>query len=338
MEIIGLENSYRWNEIVRSMKRYDFYHLAEYSALDSSGKPLLLYHTSGNRAFALPVILRKIADTEFNDITSVYGYAGPLSNMENPDCESVKSFHQELRTIFNSQAVVSVFARLHSIFKENEKLISGLGSIREENLTVGIDLKQPENEQLKQYSYWLRRDIKRLKKNNFQVREIANENEISEFVKIYYENMQRLNASEYYFFSESYFKQFMKTIPSFLLIATIDNEIVSGSLCSECNGIIQVHLSATKTSFLRYSPQKYVWDKVREYGMTTSARYIHFGGGYAGKNDTLFQFKSKFSHQRFMFKTWRYIHLPKIYDKLVAENTNLNTQSSSFFPLYRAEQ
>ena len=116
LEIIPAGNSKRWNEIVRSLPEYDFYHLAEYHCLDLSGEALLLHFTHKKGTFVLPVLLREIAGTDYRDITSVYGYAGPLSSENNPDTEALRSFHEALKHYFDTQRVVSVFSRLHPLF------------------------------------------------------------------------------------------------------------------------------------------------------------------------------------------------------------------------------
>jgi hypothetical protein len=336
LEIVSLDNKKRWNEIIQSMNNYDFYHLAEYHQLDNSGMPFLLYYSDNTVAFALPVILRTIEGTEYKDITSVYGYAGPLSNRETAGIEPVKEFQEELSDFFDSNQVVSVFARLHPLFANQELILSGLGNVVDENQTVGIDLTLPEEEQKKQYSHSLKQAISRLKKENVIIRQARNKEEIDTFIDIYRENMKRVRAAKDYFFSHEYFYDFLNNINSFLLLAFYDGKIISGSLCTVCQGIMQTHLAATKDEFLSYSPLKYVWDQVREIGVKNRMKYLHFGGGIKKKDDSLLFFKSHFSDLFFMFKTWRYIHNREVYDYLSGRKLDENPPEISFFPLYRA--
>ncbi|GHV23839.1 hypothetical protein FACS189428_7680 [Clostridia bacterium] len=90
MEIINVREEKRWNEIVQSMHEYDFYHLAEYHRLDTSGEAFLLYYADKTAAFAFPVIVRNIEGTGYKDIISVYGYAGSLSRDKNSDPEAIR--------------------------------------------------------------------------------------------------------------------------------------------------------------------------------------------------------------------------------------------------------
>jgi len=335
--VLSLEQKDRWNAIVRSMNQYDFYHLAEYHQLEHSGRALLLYFSSKNISLALPVILRPIDGTEYNDLTSVYGYAGPLSNMENPDKQTIQEFYNELLHFFDQNHVVSVFARLHPLFSNQEFLLSGLGKIVDTNQTVGINLCLPEQEQKRQYAHSLKNHINRLKRKHVFVKKEHTHDAIVLFADMYRENMKRVKASESYFFTNEYFYRFMEELPSSLFLAYDGEKAISGSLFTTCNGIVQPHLSATLNEYLRWSPLKLVWDCIRIDACEKKEKWIHLGGGVGGKEDTLFHFKTQFSNLRFMFKTWQYIHNKEVYARLVSEKYPNQILHSSFFPLYRLD-
>jgi len=336
-EILSLDQKDRWNAIVRSMYRYDFYHLAEYHQLDRSGQSLLLSFSSKNTSLILPVILRSIEGTEYNDLTSVYGYAGPLSDHENPEDRVVKDFQEELIHFFDSYKIISVFARLHPLFGNQEFLLSDLGEIIDTNRTVGIDLSLTEREQKRQYAHSVKNHINRLKRKNILVKKVRNREDIDLFIEIYRENMKRVNASEMYFFPNDYFYQFMEELPSSLVLAYCEGKAISGSLFTTCNGIVQPHLSATRNECLRWSPLKLVWDYIRKDSIEKNEKWLHLGGGVCGTDDSLFRFKAQFSDLRFSFKTWRYIHNEKEYSRLVSGKFVNQIPRSSFFPLYRIE-
>jgi len=333
--VIPSENSVQWNEIIQNMDGFDFYHLAEYHQLDKSGASYLLYEPGEKAAFAIPVILRSIEGTKYNDITSIYGYSGPVSNTNHPSQEAIRRFQRNLFRFFDENSVVSVFARLHPLFQDQEKILEGIGSIVNTGTTVAIDLNLPENEQKRQYAHSLRNAINRMKRKNVTVKKAETHTEVEAFVKVYTENMHRVHASDVYFFDNSYFFRFLETLPSVLYLVYYEDKIISGSLFTDCNGIIQPHLSATLNDYLRLSPLKYLWDQIRLYGVESNRKIMHLGGGFGGNRDTLFEFKAQFSHQHFPFKTWRYIHNPNIYDQITAGKFDSQLPDSSFFPLYR---
>jgi len=334
--ILSLDQKEKWNAIVRSMNKYDFYHLAEYHLLEHSGQSLLLCFSSKTTKLVLPVVLRPIDETDFCDITSVYGYAGPLSNQENPDIQAVSEFKKELLHFFDQNKIVSVFSRLHPLFDNQEFILSGLGEIVNTNQTVGIDLSLPEQEQKRQYAHSLKTQINRLKRKNIIIKKAETREEIDFFIEIYNENMKRVNASEMYFFPKDYFYRFLEDLPASLYLAYYEGQAISGSLFTTCNGIVQIHLNATLNDFLNLSPLKLVWDSIRIDSINKKEKWLHLGGGVGGVDDTLFQFKSRFSDTLFLFKTWKYIHNEEIYSRLVSEKYPAIIPQSSFFPLYRA--
>jgi uncharacterized protein (DUF1330 family) len=334
-EVVSSGSHQRWNEIVRSMLDYDFYHLAEYHQLNNEGQTFLLYYTENNACFALPIVLRTIDNANFYDITSVYGYAGPLANSQNPNPAAVSAFHRALSRFFDEHSGVSVFYRQHPLFPEQEKLLSGLGNVVDANLTVGIDLSLTDAEQKQQYAHSLKNTINRFNSKNIVVKLAETEVEVNAFIALYIENMKRVSASPAYFFSPAYFHQFLRTIHSSLMLAILDGKIICGSLFTECNGIVQAHLSATKNEYIKQSPLKYVWDQIRITGTKRNRRILHLGGGVGGVNDSLFQFKSQFSHLYFPFKVWKYIHNHEVYDELIQKIKKDEILNPSYFPLYR---
>jgi len=333
--VIPSENSAQWNEIIRSMINFDFYHLAEYHQMDESGASFLLHYSGELSAFALPVILRPIETTKYNDITSVYGYAGPLSNTNRPDKETILRFHKNLLQFFDENSVVSAFSRLHPLFPIQELILENIGNSLDTGVTVAIDLNLSENEQTKQYSHSLKNAINHLKREHLTVKKAETQAEIETFVDIYTENMNRVHASKIYFFDNAYFFHFLQKLPSILYLAYYEGKIISGSLFTDCNGIIQPHLSATLNDYLYLSPLKYIWDQIRHYGVGKNRNTMHLGGGFGGSCDTLFEFKAQFSHQHFPFKTWRYVHNREMYDQLVNIKFRNRLPDSAFFPLYR---
>jgi hypothetical protein len=336
-DVITLENTIKWNEIIQSMNNFDFYHLAEYHRLDDSGIPILLHYSGGAVDFAFPLILRSVDGTKYNDITSVYGYSGPLSNTRHPDAESIAEFHKKLFHFFDEHSVVSVFTRLHPLFPIQEEILENIGNTLNTGVTVAIDLNLPEKEQRKQYSHSLKNAVNRLKRKNLTVKKAGTKAEIEAFAAIYTETMKRVCASQIYFFDNAYFHRFLETLPSVLYVVYYEDKIISGSLFTDCNGIIQPHLSATLNDYLYLSPLKYVWDQIRLYGVEKNRNYVHLGGGFGGSRDTLFEFKAQFSQLHFLFKTWRYVHNRKMYDELIYNKYGNNLPDSSFFPLYRLD-
>ena len=326
-----------WKEYVDASFVYDFYHTLSYNKLEKEGASILFVYSEGNNFIALPLIIRKIPDTNVFDCTSVYGYAGAISNfdMDAISKEFRTSFQNKLNEFFIERKIVSVFSRLHPII-ENDILIEGLGEIVSLNKTIAIDLTISSEEQRRQYRKSNKYEINKLKRNNFEVVEAITEEEQNDFINIYYETMKKVDANDDYFFSKDYFCEFLNNncFETKLLLAKKDGEIAAGAIFTITNKIIQYHLAGTKQIFARDAPMKLILDEARLLGNDLDAKFLHLGGGVGGSyEDPLFRFKSGFSKKTFQFKIWKHIVNKEKYDELVFEKGISN--DSSFFPLYR---
>lgn len=335
VEIVSLKEREKWNELIHSMLFFDFYHLNEYHQIDMTGEPILFYYKDAHISIAFPLVLREIPGTKYYDISSVYGYPGPISDSMTFPQESILSFQKELRSFFNSNRIVSAFSRLHPLFPKQLDILSGLDKIEKSGFTVSIDLCLPESSQQEDYSHSLAYDIRKAIRQGVVLRRAETDADIMSFAAIYRETMKRVNAKLYYFFSDEYFLRFVKTIKSDILLAIYNNQIIAGTLYTECNGIIQIHLSATKTDFLKWSPTKYIWDRIREESCLKKMQILHLGGGAHSREDGISYFKTLFSKKKTDFNTWRYIHDQETYKQLVDQKSEEKSGDTSFFPLYR---
>ncbi|HYX07003.1 MAG TPA: hypothetical protein VE912_09760, partial [Bacteroidales bacterium] len=79
LEIIT--NPSDWNMLLQEIGHYDFYHTFDYHSVEmlDNEVPTLLKYTERDYIIALPLLIRKIGNTDYYDATSVYGYAGPIS-------------------------------------------------------------------------------------------------------------------------------------------------------------------------------------------------------------------------------------------------------------------
>lgn len=150
--------------------------------------------------------------------------------------------------------------------------------------------------------------------------------------------MRRVNAGQSYFFDEAYFNNLLSAneFSTHILLAYYQDVAVAGGVFSFANDIVQVHLLSTRTEYLHYSPTKMLVDEVSQIARKLNMHYLHLGGGYHGKNDSLFAWKAGFSDSHLNFNTWRYIHNQKVYNELMEANQIEEVADPDFFPLYRS--
>lgn len=329
-----ITNKNEWNAILGQIEDYDFYHTFDYHSISTNNNetPILLTYQQNDKTIALPLVLRPIEGTTYFDLTSVYGYAGPIYNVD-LETFDFTDFKAAFNTYLQSKNIVSVFSRLHP-YLQQDKVIENLGETLSLGDVVNIDTSLPVEQSRMAYGKSNKNQINKLRKQ-CEVVKAETEEDILEFVDIYYENMKRLDADDYYFFSKEYFLNFMK-ISDFdtdiLLVKHLEsNTYVAGSMFVKTKNIVQYHLSGTRTEYLRLKPSKLFLDEMRLQATEQGYKVFNLGGGLGSEHDSLFEFKASFSKNFRTFKIWKYIVNQNIYNELSKDKDD-----TGYFPKYRS--
>ncbi len=327
-----------WQELLNNVEQYDFYHTYDYHHLSKSDdeQPILIKYEENDILIGLPFLKRKIFDTDYFDITSVYGYAGPLhknagNNYDNQD------FINQLNTYFKENNIVAVFARLNPFISYQEQILANIGEIVGLSKIVNIDITKNLEEQRTIFSKTTKRYINKTRKL-CTVKKGGTIDDLKVFRDLYYENMDRVKAKKSYYFDENYFNQFVNSddFETDVLFAMLKetNEIISAAMMVKTNNIIQYHISGTRNEYLNLTPIRLLIDEMRIKGTDENYTYFNLGGGLGSSEDSLFNFKASFSKDFKDFKIWKYIVNQSIYDDLVNEFSNKD-ENRKYFPLYR---
>ena len=332
IELIPKKDKSKWNSTIKKMVNHDFYFCNSYHSNNDGA--ILISFKEQNYSIALPLIIRHIATTNYFDATSVYGYSGPLRSDRNIPEGIIRKFNAELKVCLSEMKVVTAFSRLHPLFQQ-EDLLSNVGDVTPLGKTVSIDLTLSLEEQRSQYRRRLKSRINRFSQSTGYIFEDSKLEYVDEFIKLYYENMKRVNAESIYFFDKEYFNNLFLSddIDARLLFLKKDGILISGAIFVYTGDIIQYHLSGTKLEYLKHSPLELLLDYVRITGTQQGYKNLHLGGGVGSKEDSLYHYKTGFSRVENNFKVWKYIVNEEIYNQLINE-VEIN-EDKSYFPLYR---
>ena len=329
-----------WNEILKFFETFDCYHTYDfnYFSKQENEEPVLLYYQKEQIHIALPLLIREIPNSEYKDVTSVWGYGGPLCANLGSDFDQ-NLFVEELNAFFKENKIISAFARLNPFIDNQEIVLDNMGIIEEIGEVVNIDLTKDIDTQRTHYSKTTKRYINKYGKL-CTVKTSKEEQDILQFIDLYYENMDRVNAKEHYYFNKEYFYNLIQSeeFETDVLFATYDetNEIISAAMMIKTNNIIQYHMSGTRNEYLKFTPIRLLIDQMRIKGTGEGYKYFNLGGGLGGRDNPLLQFKASFSKDFKKFKVWKYIVDQTIYNMLCKEKELLNKEEEiDFFPLYR---
>jgi len=332
-----ITNRDEWNSLINEVDSYDFYSTYDYHMISNENgeKPIMLKYTQEETVIGLPLLIREIEGTTYFDATSVYGYAGPISKNMTEDFDNQK-FEKSLNDFFESNQIVAVFSRLNPFIPNQDIILKNIGQIIVKGDVVTIDLTKELEMQRQQYQRRIKSHINKARKI-CTVKKAETKKDITNFINLYYENMERVEAKKSYFFSEDYFYEFAQNDHSEIdiLLASLNetNEVISGAMFIKTKDIIQYHLSGTKTEYLYTSALKLLIDEMRIYGTEENYRVFNLGGGLKSQEDSLLRFKKSFSKQLDKFSVWQHIVNDEVYKDLEKQKHNGNPD---FFPSYRS--
>ncbi len=356
-----------WQEVLEILP-HDFYHLPGYLALEAArhnARPEAFIVKSDEKIFFLSYLVRDCSDisSESNhqfaggelspvenriyDVVSPYGYPGMLVSQAGQNPGFIKKCLNLIYDYWRENNICSAFIRLHpilnadissSIIDDNKSIFCQQGDVVTCNLTKTFE------DITKRIRSSHRTKINRLIRAGFVVRMGSVDEYLDVFIDIYRETMDRVKATDGYYFTQAYFNNLVRVLGDRLkiCIVEINGEAVAASLITEFGGIVQYYLGGTKTEFLRQSPATIMFKYAIEWAKQRNNRLLNLGGGLGGNYDSLYHFKAGFSDERESFATIKTIVDREKYDRLVQDVarskgiSKLELESTSFFPAYRS--
>lgn len=353
LRVLRPDQRLAWQSVLNKSFQYDAYHLPSYHALAEErgeGQAHLFVYSEGPHFVALPLLLRKIETVPglaamggaWQDATSVYGYAGPVASSPCLPALVLSNFQVALCEALEKRHIVSVFSRLHPLVAQRSFLL-GLGDYVPQGETVSIDLTLPVDVQRARYRKDHKYGVNKLRRLGVTCLNDQEKDYLDEFIDIYYETMHRVNASSSYLFDHKYFERLVSApdLNVELFVCLLENKAICAGLFMLCDGIVQFHLSGTRTEYYDLAPTKLLVDTVRLWAVEHQLHVFHLGGGVGSRQDSLFRFKAGFSDQRQEFAVWHWMLLPDVYDRLCQTKAEWNKRHGSesaidgFFPAYR---
>ncbi|MFC0604208.1 GNAT family N-acetyltransferase [Winogradskyella pulchriflava] len=342
--IEAIKDKEEWKEQIALVAHSDFYYTYDYHQLSANDdeQPILIKYSEGDTVIVMPMLLRDIENSNYKDLTSVYGYAGPL--VQNiGEGFSNENFQNELSTFFNENNIVSVFTRLHPYMDHQEMILSGYGTVATHGKVVNIDLTDTIENQRAKFNRRLKTYLNKSRRS-CTVIEGNIDDHLDAFINLYHENMKRVDAKDIYFFSDEYYREILSSneyeSELSLCIFNETQEIIGASMFMKKGDIVQYHLSGLSEDHFELNPIKLIIDEMRIKSTEEGYKYFNLGGGLGSREDSLFKFKSGFSKDFREFKTWKHIVNEEAYKALTKERLGevVETDDTGFFPAYRSKK
>lgn len=280
--------------------------------------------------------IKQFKNFKYYDLTTPYGYGGPLINVKIENIKdtnnSLEKFSKEYKDYAFDNKYICEFIRFHPIF-QNWKFFENFCNINNLNDVVIIYLNQDLDKIFNNIKKGHKYNIKKSEKEGCKVDVINNptRKNIDDFIKIYYQTMDKNKASKEYYFSKNFIKDYFNNLGAILIEARYKNKVIGSSMFIYRNKIIHYYLSGASNEFKGLYPSNLmVWEGIK-WAQENGFEILNLGGGRA-KNDSLFEFKRGFSNIIQSFKIGKIIFNNNIYEALSKLNNKLDNE---YFPKYR---
>jgi hypothetical protein len=352
-EIVSKQDKDKWSNILKAFHPWhDVYSLLAYAELYSNqekGCPELFVYHHKNKKIVYPYLLRRVDTLPFvkqhftnpiYDIVTPYGFGGPVYQGELSENEA-KEFRSTFEEYCQRKFIITEFTRFHPLTK-NDLSFHPHMKVEQLRKTVSINLSISEEDMFNNFHSNHRRNVRKAIKNNLTFEMYRGSEAIPflpTFIKLYYETMDKNNAKSYYYFSEEYFNQLIRTLKDHVTLSVVrlENEIIASALFFICGPYMHYHLGCSNRDKLNLGTNPFLFFEAAKWGKENGARLLHLGGGYQD-DDPLFTFKKRFNEEGISpFYAGKKIHLPESYhyiNRLWKLHYKKEPQED-YFPIYR---
>lgn len=350
LEIVGLNERNRWEEIVRQFAQHDVYYLPQYVntfRIHGDGEPILFYYKCGS-VKAMNVVMKRdissccnftgtLISGQYFDLATPYGYGGFLIEGDGYE-EHLRLLDEEYSAYCRTHNIVSEFVRFYPLAKNHSGLHS-VYEISELGKTISMDLSSADTI-LENIAREKRAQIRKAEECGIGFCWGNDENLYAAFENMYHATMDRVNAKQYYYFQADYFNGTRLGMKDNALIfyAVLDGKTIMMYLVLLCNKRMSGHLLASDRAYAHIAPNSFLVYKIALWGCANGYESFHFGGGVGAQEDSLYRFKKDFNKKSDnTFAVGKKIFDREVYDYLVdlRLKTAQTQPDSSYFPLYR---
>ena len=323
-----------WDALLAGLALPDAYLLRAYvesACVLDPGEPVLLHLADGGGDVVLACIVREIPDAAARDVTTPYGYGGPVGVGDEPP---VAAFYEQYEGWCAGRGVVSTFVRFHPLFANHRRR-------RPRPCTSSAPARPPPGGSAtaatssRACTAATATSAGRPSEPESRSRVTCHPEDLTGFAALYDTTMQRQQATDFYFFPPAYWERLTALGDRLVLFdATVDEQVVASTLCLRDDRWLHYHLSATADSARDLGASNLLLYEAASWGQEQGLDEFHLGGGAGSEADALLAFKQRFSPDGAReFWVGKLVHDEDAYRRLSGD---AEIDYDGFFPAYRA--
>ncbi|MCL6561056.1 MAG: GNAT family N-acetyltransferase, partial [Firmicutes bacterium] len=289
--VLSLQDREQWLQELENLKELcpDLHYRPEYCGLfRGQGEARLFVYREGTASVVYPFLLRKVnlisglegaLGQDLYDITSPYGYGGPLASPA--AAESVwDNFYRCFVQYCKKNDIITEFIRFHPLLG-NHRLLTNHVEVERVSSVVCVDLKGSDEEIWSGYERNNRKNIKKAYREGLEVILEETPAHFTDFITIYHQTMLRNRAGEFYFFSGDFYDRIHKELKGHFLYAHTlrGGRVISTELLLYNETYIHSFLGGTLDEFFEYRPNNILKHEVIKWAKKKGIKYFLLGGG-----------------------------------------------------------
>jgi hypothetical protein len=301
----------------------------ESAAVIEGGAPARLHLRGPGGDVFFPCLVRPLPAGlgEGFDVTSPYGYGGPLAAGADPP---VRAFHEAYEAWARERGVVTTFIRYHPLFRTHayapaHASVEPLAGTVAWRLGGGRDL-------MAGMCTDYRRRVREGARRGITV-SVERAPALAGFRRLYEQTMTRNEANDFYHFPDPYWEALPRLFGERLILfeARFEGEVVAANLTVGAPPWLHGHLAGSSDLGRTLRATRVSCYEGALWAQRDGFELLHMGGGVGGTRDELFEYKRRFDEGGV---------LPAFIGKVVHDRARYRELSGSddtsgFFPMYR---
>lgn len=362
VEVLRLpEDRGRWLALLARLPGHDVYQRPEYLGLFDErvrpgvadafrGRPLAFVLEDDAGLALHPLLERPLKGiaclegeaTQWRDLVSPYGYAGPLLVADRPGDTSLLAarFADRCGDRCREEGIVAEFIRFHPLLGNAAHAVWGTPDRRGD--VVVVDLRKDDAGLLAAMSDTTRSLVRAAARRGIEV--VAGEADApATLERLYRDTMARRGAAPEYFFPDGFFAAMVAGLGdrSALFVAREGARAVAAAIFLACGPHASYAFAGTDGHAPASAGRAIVHEALR-WARDRGCGTMLLGGGVGAGADGLFRFKRSFSRSLLPFHTAGRIHMPEAYRALADRRCRqleagggITRRGPAYFPEYR---
>lgn len=323
-QIIETSEKETWERVLNSFDA-TYYHswkyCSELAKSQEKGVSLLVATDSlSKKTVAISTFSIRLFNKDTIDAYTPYGYGGLIVSKINK-----QEFENELLAFLKTKGFTTYYIQQHPLYDDLELFKIYRKTINDVFIwDIARDNKELWSGLSKGHKY----EIKKVdKRNDFVISEDV-PSTFERFYDLYNKNLQRVDASDVYFFSKNFLYELSNDSKTIYLASKINGQVEAVTLFLNNGDISEYFISAASSEGINHT-RKLIWQTVSKL-KDMNFNSVNLGGGVQ-KRDFLAQFKSRFGAKESSLQVIQLVVNIENYKKQMCGR---NYSDIKYFPAY----